>query len=214
MPREVTSRQPVFADIDGFSLHAAVRVEAHDHKRPDQLCRYITRPALSDERVQRNADGQVELKLKTRVARGHDASGDVPLDFMQRCTEWQLCESQICECCVGGGSAVPVRASDQQSHGRPESTAAIGRRPLEGARPVKRSPKQFMSRPANARGWVMRADVPIGGRAEVLKRCGGSGRQVTETVQPQARQRVSCAPAAWWWRPAPSCARATAAHPP
>lgn len=54
------------ADIDGFSLHAAVRVAAHDRKRLEQLCRYIiTRPALSDERVQLNAGGQVELKLKT-----------------------------------------------------------------------------------------------------------------------------------------------------
>lgn len=28
-------------------------------------CRYITQPALSDERVQLNAAGQVQLKLKT-----------------------------------------------------------------------------------------------------------------------------------------------------
>jgi hypothetical protein len=65
MPREATARQPLCADIDGFSLHAAVRVDAHDRKRLEQLCRYITRPALSDERVQLNAAGQVELKLKT-----------------------------------------------------------------------------------------------------------------------------------------------------
>jgi hypothetical protein len=52
-------------EINSFSLHAAVRVEAHDHKRLEQLCRYITRPALSDERVQLNAAGQVTLKLKT-----------------------------------------------------------------------------------------------------------------------------------------------------
>ena len=32
--------------------HAPVRVEAHDRKRLEQLCRYITRPALSDERDQ------------------------------------------------------------------------------------------------------------------------------------------------------------------
>jgi hypothetical protein len=51
MPRESTAGQPLCADIDGFSLHAAVRVEAHDRKRLEQLCRYITRPALSDERV-------------------------------------------------------------------------------------------------------------------------------------------------------------------
>ena len=65
MPRETTARQPLCADIDGFSLHAAVRVEAHDRKRLEQLCRYITRPALCDERVQLNTAGQVELKLKT-----------------------------------------------------------------------------------------------------------------------------------------------------
>ncbi|MDZ7589546.1 MAG: transposase [Rubrivivax sp.] len=68
MPREGTARQPLCADIDRFSLHAAVRVEAHDRKRLEQLCRYITRPALSDERVQRNAVGQQELKLKTLPA--------------------------------------------------------------------------------------------------------------------------------------------------
>ncbi|MFN9679639.1 MAG: transposase, partial [Betaproteobacteria bacterium] len=37
----------------------------HDRRRLEQLCRAITRPALSDERVQLNAAGQVELKLKT-----------------------------------------------------------------------------------------------------------------------------------------------------
>lgn len=65
MPRADSVRQALCPDIDGFSLHAAVRVEAHDHKRLEQLCRYITRPALSDQRVQLNAAGQVELKLKT-----------------------------------------------------------------------------------------------------------------------------------------------------
>ncbi|HMO49440.1 MAG TPA: transposase [Rubrivivax sp.] len=48
-------------------MHAAVRVEASDRRRMEQLClcRYITRPALSDERVQLNAAGQVELELET-----------------------------------------------------------------------------------------------------------------------------------------------------
>jgi hypothetical protein len=38
---ETTARQPLCADIDGFSLHAAVRVEPHDRKRRKQLCRDI-----------------------------------------------------------------------------------------------------------------------------------------------------------------------------
>ena len=58
MPREDSARQPLCADIDRFSLHAAVQVEAHDRKRLEQLCRYITRPALSDERVQVTPPGR------------------------------------------------------------------------------------------------------------------------------------------------------------
>ena len=51
--------QPLCADIDGFSLHAAVRCAADDRQALEQLCRYITRPALAHERVQTNAAGQV-----------------------------------------------------------------------------------------------------------------------------------------------------------
>jgi hypothetical protein len=84
MPREDSARQPLCADIDGFSLHAAVRVEAHDRKRLEQLCRYITRPALSDQRVQLNDAGQVELKLKTPWRDGTTHLVMSPLEFMQR----------------------------------------------------------------------------------------------------------------------------------
>ena len=61
-----------------------MRCEAHDRKRLEQLCRYITRPALSDERVPCIAAGQVELKLKTpwRDATAHLVMS--PLQFMQR----------------------------------------------------------------------------------------------------------------------------------
>jgi hypothetical protein len=59
-------------------------VEAHDRKRLEQLCRYITRPALSDERIQLNAAGQVELKLKTPWRDGTTHLVMSPLEFMQR----------------------------------------------------------------------------------------------------------------------------------
>jgi hypothetical protein len=61
-----------------------VRVEAHDRRRLEQLCRYITRPALSDERVQLNAAGQVELKLNTPWRDGTTQLVMSPLEFMQR----------------------------------------------------------------------------------------------------------------------------------
>lgn len=61
-----------------------MRVEAHDRKRLEQLCRHITRPVLSDERVQLNAAGQVELKLKTPWRDGTTRLIMSPLELMQR----------------------------------------------------------------------------------------------------------------------------------
>ena len=84
MARFGLARELLCSDIDGFSLHAAVRVEAHERKRLEQLCRYITRPALADERVQLNAAGQVELKLKTPWRDGTTHLVMSPLEFMQR----------------------------------------------------------------------------------------------------------------------------------
>ena len=66
MPREKDFKQTLCADIDGFSLHAAVRCGADDRQALEQLCRTIIRPALANERVQTNAAGQVVLRLKTQ----------------------------------------------------------------------------------------------------------------------------------------------------
>jgi hypothetical protein len=46
-------------------MDSSVRFYVQGRKWLEPSCRYITRPALSDERVQLNAAGQVELKLKT-----------------------------------------------------------------------------------------------------------------------------------------------------
>jgi len=60
-------------------------VHVEDAELPlGQFCRYITRPALSDERVQLNATGQVELKLKTPWRAGTTHLVMSPLEFMQR----------------------------------------------------------------------------------------------------------------------------------
>ena len=44
MPRDAGFEQALCANLNGFSLHAAVRCAADDRKALEQLCRYITRP--------------------------------------------------------------------------------------------------------------------------------------------------------------------------
>jgi hypothetical protein len=41
MPREADFKQALCADIDGFSLNAAVRCEADDRRALEQLCHYM-----------------------------------------------------------------------------------------------------------------------------------------------------------------------------
>ena len=50
----------------------------------EQLCRYITRPAISNERLSINRKGQVVLKLKTAWRDGTSHLVLEPLEFMQR----------------------------------------------------------------------------------------------------------------------------------
>jgi hypothetical protein len=84
MPWETDLNQTLCADNNGFSLHAAVRCAADDRHALEQLCRYISRPALANERVQTNAAGQVVLKLKTPGRDGTTHLVMSPLEFMLR----------------------------------------------------------------------------------------------------------------------------------
>ncbi len=49
----------------GFSLHAGVATKANEPVKQERLCRYITRPAVSTQRLSMTRNGQVRYELKT-----------------------------------------------------------------------------------------------------------------------------------------------------
>jgi hypothetical protein len=57
-------RGPRQAHLDGFDLHANVRVPANDRARLEHLCRYLLRPPLIQDRLRLRADGRVAIRLK------------------------------------------------------------------------------------------------------------------------------------------------------
>jgi len=57
------------AKVSGFSLHAGVCAQANERKKLEQLCRYITRPAISEKRLSLTGQGHVRIQLKTASAR-------------------------------------------------------------------------------------------------------------------------------------------------
>jgi hypothetical protein len=54
------------AELDGFSLHAAVRVAAGNRRQLEHLCRYAARPAIAESRLSLLPDGRVRYALKKR----------------------------------------------------------------------------------------------------------------------------------------------------
>jgi hypothetical protein len=53
------------ANISGFSLHAGVFANADEPDKLEWLCRYISRPAISEQRLSITGHGKVRYELKT-----------------------------------------------------------------------------------------------------------------------------------------------------
>ena len=49
----------------GFSLHAGMAARADERKKLERLCRYISRPAVSEKRLSLTQNGNVRYQLKT-----------------------------------------------------------------------------------------------------------------------------------------------------
>jgi len=68
----------------GFSLHADTWCGPQQRQKLEQLCRYITRPALGHKRLRRTPAGDVVLQLKTPYRDGTTHLVMTPLEFLER----------------------------------------------------------------------------------------------------------------------------------
>jgi hypothetical protein len=68
----------------GFSLHAGVAARADERKKLERLCRYISRPAVSEKRLAITPNGNVRYQLKTPYRDGTTHVIFEPLDFIAR----------------------------------------------------------------------------------------------------------------------------------
>ena len=81
---EVPSPSQRCTNEQGFSLHAEVRCAMNQRNKLERLCRYITRPAIANERLKLNSAGDVVLQLKSPYKDGTTHIVMSPLEFMQR----------------------------------------------------------------------------------------------------------------------------------
>ena len=88
-PRTVPAQPEPFASTllarqPGFSPHAATCCEANQRDRLEKLCRYITRPAIANERLSLNDRGQVIYRFKQAFRDGTAHVVLDPINFIVR----------------------------------------------------------------------------------------------------------------------------------
>ena len=80
------ARGRLCANLDGFSLHAAVRVDGCNSERLERLCRYALRPPIVHERLSLTSDGKVLCKFKRRWRDGSTHVVLDPITLIERLT--------------------------------------------------------------------------------------------------------------------------------
>jgi hypothetical protein len=82
--RWATSGGARHAHLDGFDLHANVAVRGEDREGLEQLCRYLLRPAVAQDRLRLTGEGRVVLELKAAWGDGTTHLVFEPEDFLAR----------------------------------------------------------------------------------------------------------------------------------
>jgi hypothetical protein len=75
---------PLCVADQGFTLHAATHVHAHDERGREALIKYVLRPPIAQERVRPGPDGMVRLVLKREFSDGTWAIDLHPLALLSR----------------------------------------------------------------------------------------------------------------------------------
>ena len=71
-------------NVAGFSLLAGVSAKANQRDKLEWLCRYITRPVISEKRLSLTSQGKVRYELKTPYRDGTTHVILEPVDFIAK----------------------------------------------------------------------------------------------------------------------------------
>ena len=70
--------------MDGFSLHADVRIAANDREGLEHVARYLARPPIAADRLRALRDGNVALRLKRPWSDGAEALVFTPAELIAK----------------------------------------------------------------------------------------------------------------------------------
>jgi hypothetical protein len=172
--------------VGGFSLHAGVAAEAHESHKLEKLCRYITRPAISEKRLSISSQGRVRYELKTPWRNGTTHVEWDSVDFIAKLA----------------ALVPPPRAHLTRFHGVFAPNAALraqltpsgrGKRPATDAARVEVSASDTPRSPEEKRramSWAQRLKRVFGIDVSTCVHCGGAVRIVASIEEPEAIRAI------------------------
>jgi len=159
----------------GFSLHAGVGIEPHQRAKLERLCRYVSRPPVSTERMALTASGQVRYTLKTPYRDGTTHIVLEPLELMARLA----------------ALVPPPRMHLTRFHGvfAPHSKLRVLVTPAHrgmGAKPQEEPPPPRHV----AMSWAQRLKRVFGIEIDACAGCGGKLKIIASIEEPQVIAKI------------------------
>jgi len=191
-PRAVDEDAPA-AEVRGVNVHAKQTVDGRDRRAVERLARYMTRPPLSKERLERRADGRFELELKSVWRDGTRALVFEPLELITRLVAAVPPPRMHLLRYFGVLSShsklrrevVPEPPEDPT---RLEPSPAAGDQlalKLDDADPLEPAPRR--------RRWAWLLRHVFAADVETCPKCGGAMRWLEATTDPQSTARLMAA---------------------
>ena len=166
------------AKVAGFSLHAGVMAEAHQRDKLERLCRYISRPAVSEKRLALTSNGQIRYQLKTPYRNGTTHVIFEPLDFIAKLA-----------------ALVPKpRVNLTRFHGVFAPRSKLRDKVAPGKRKQKDTQnQQDIKSPAERRAsmtWAQRLKRVFNIDVEICNQCGGNVKVIACIEDPDVIQKI------------------------
>jgi ribosomal protein S27E len=167
---EADDRYAQVAKEAGFSLHAGVAAQAWERDKLERLCRYISRPAVSEKRLSLTSAGNICYQLKTAYRDGTTHVIFEPLDFIAKLA-----------------SLVPKpRVNLTRFHGvfAPNSKYRLTVTPAKRGKGKQRGDLKEDKTPDERRSamtWAQRLKRVFNIDVEICSRCGGAVKVIADT---------------------------------
>ncbi len=187
-PRGKGFNSEFLAKYSGFSLHGGVACRAHEKKKRERVCRYISRPSLSEERLSLNARGQVVYKLKTAYDNGTTHIVLDPLDFLSRLAS--LIPRPRVNLTRFHGVFAPNFKYRSSIVPQPQIEASIGEDSREKTLDLEDSEPRPNKKKSSGMTWAQRLRRVFDIDVETCHECGGKVKVISSIEDPQVIEKI------------------------